>query len=210
MKLHQFFVEGAMKRSDPYISGELEGTPLKKEEPKKTTKNNSVLTRAEKLASRAGVSVDSVMNLYKHERSRNTSFAAVWSNVKRKLQIHEAVDIEDEEDDFDTSMYEREKKVSLLILRAFRKCGLEVAEHEDRHSGVREKGEYASFDVLYSDDDHEAMVQLEEATLEGFVKLQNSGLIDGKCEIVATRRGTLQVSFNVHPSLHSGEAEITD
>lgn len=122
------------------------------------------------------------------------------------LSIRENEIIDD--DDYDDGVYERERKVSLLILRAFRKCGLPVAEHEHSHSGVRDKGDYSGYDVLYSEDDHEATVELEEADLAGFVKLSNSGLIGGKCDIVAASNGNLRLTFKVHPNLHSGEAEI--
>ena len=126
--------------------------------------------------------------------------------LQHLLHIREQED--DEIDDYDPGIYERERKVGLLILRAFRKCGLPVAEHESRHSGVRDKGDYSGYDVLYTEDDHEAMVTLEEATLEGLAKLHESGLIEGNCEITATREGGIRLTFKVHPNLHSGEAEI--
>jgi len=127
--------------------------------------------------------------------------------LQHLLHIHEQED-DEIEDDYDPGIYERERKVSLLILRAFRKCGLPVSEHESRHGGVKDKHDYAGHDVLYTEEDHEAMVTLEEATLEGLAKLHESGLIDGNCEITATREGGIRLTFKVHPNLHSGEAEI--
>lgn len=107
------------------------------------------------------------------------------------------------EDDGDE--YEREKKVSLLILRAFKRCKLEVAE--SRH-GVRDDNDYTGYDVLYSDDDGEAMVTIEEAELKSLVQLHGSGLIDGKCQITPTSDGQLLLTFNVNPHLRSGNAKM--
>jgi len=115
-------------------------------------------------------------------------------------------DIED--DGYDASVYEREKKVSLLILRAFRKCGLNVIEHDSKHSGVRDKGDYWGYDVLYSEDDHEATVAVDEADIQDIAKLTDSGLIDGKCMVTPASAGYLRFTFKVHPNLHSGDASI--
>lgn len=117
-------------------------------------------------------------------------------------------EVVDADDDHDNGSYEREKKVSVLILRVFRKCGLPVAEHESKHSGVRDHNDRWGYDILYSEDDHEAMVTLEEADLEGLVKLHGSGLIEGKCEITPTSDGGIRLTFKVHSNLHDGTASI--
>lgn len=126
--------------------------------------------------------------------------------ISQLLTIHEQDDVI--EDDDDNGAYDREKKVSLLILRAFRRCGLPVAEYDGSYGGVRDTHDRYGYDVLYSEDDHEATVKLEEAELDGLAKLHNSGLIGGKCEIIARTDGTLQLTFKVHPNLHSGDAKI--
>ena len=113
---------------------------------------------------------------------------------------------EQDEDDYNGDSYERERKVSLLVLRAFLKCGLPVSEY-DGYGGTEFKG--ARYYVLYSEDDHEATVKLDEAELSNLVKLDHSGLIDGKCEIQAASDGTIRLTFKVHALLHSGDAEIT-
>ena len=118
---------------------------------------------------------------------------------KRKLRE------QDEDDDYNGDSYEREKKVSVLIVRAFLKCGLPVSEYEG-YGGTEFKGQ--RYYVLYSEDDHEATVKLDEAELADLVKLEHSGLIDGKCEIQAASDGTIRLTFKVHGALHSGDAEI--
>ncbi len=123
------------------------------------------------------------------------------------MRMFELIDVDDGDDD-DHGVYDREKKVSLLILRAFRKCGLDVAEHESRHSGVRDTGDYSGFDVLYTEDDGEATVTIEDAELQSLVKLNDSGLIDGKCQISPTSGGQLRVTFNVNPHLRAGDAKM--
>lgn len=104
--------------------------------------------------------------------------------------------------------YEREKKVGVLILRALRKCGLEPSEYDGHIGGVKDKGDAWSSYILYSDDDGEATVKLDEANLSNLVKLQESGLIDGDCEIGASSDLTVRLIFKVHPSLRDGEATI--
>lgn len=126
------------------------------------------------------------------------------------LSIREQDDVLDSEDhdDHDDGSYEREKKVSLLILRAFRKCGLQVSEHRDKHSGTRDSGDYWGHDVLYTEDDREATVTLDEAELSDLVKLQSSGLIDGKCTIAPTSDGSLRLTFQVHAAIAKGDATM--
>lgn len=116
---------------------------------------------------------------------------------------------DDLEDDYDSSVYEREKKVGLQILKVFRKCGLSVADHRHKHSGVQDHDDYWGKDVLYTDEEHEASVTLEEADLSDLVKLKDSGLIDGKCEISSTSDGTLRLTFKVHPAIASGNADLS-
>lgn len=118
-----------------------------------------------------------------------------------------ADDIDDSGDD---GVYEREKQVSLLILRAFRKCKFDVVEHENQHSGVRDHGDYSGSDVLYSEDDGEAMVTIEAAQLDSFVKLSQSGLVHGDCEISPKSDGTLLVTFKVNPHLRTGTAKMAE
>ena len=113
-----------------------------------------------------------------------------------------------DDDDFSKS-YEREKRVGLLILKAFIKCGLEVTEHDNRHSGVK-LNDHTSYDILYSDNDHEAIVHLDEANLAGLLKLEKSGLIDGDCNIIATGDRTLMLTFKVSPMLHDGNAKFNE
>ncbi len=125
------------------------------------------------------------------------------------MKLHQLIEtsVDDEDDDHDDGSYEREKKVSLLILRAFRKCGIPVAE-ADQHRGVRDQGDSWGYDIIYTEDDHEATVSVEEIELAHLVKLHESGLIEGKCEIIATRDGALRFTFKVHSALHSGDASI--
>lgn len=61
---------------------------------------------------------------------------------------------------------------------------------------------------MYTDDEHEATVTLDEADLSDLVKLKDSGLIEGKCEISATSNGAIRLTFKVHPSIAKGDAEI--
>ena len=76
----------------------------------------------------------------------------------------------------------------------------------DGYGGTEFKGQ--QYYVLYTEEDHEATVKLDEADLGDLVKLQNSGLIDGKCEIQAASDGMIRLTFKVHQLLHSGDAEI--
>ena len=99
---------------------------------------------------------------------------------------------------------EREDRVGLLILRAFQKCGIEVAETD--RSGVKDG--FSNYDVLYSEDDFEATVDVEEATVEGIAKLSESGLFEGDCEVVGTSRHTVRFTFKVNTHLRSGTAKI--
>ena len=124
--------------------------------------------------------------------------------MKLLQQLMDLRESDDEEDDYDEHQYDREKKVSLLVLKAFLKCGLEVSENEG-HGGTPLNG--TNYYVLYSEEDHEATVKLDEATLDGLVKLNGSGMIDGKCELMPSTH-TINVTFKVHKALHSGEAKI--
>lgn len=124
------------------------------------------------------------------------------------LSIREQDDVLDDDDDHDDGVYEREKKVSLLILRAFRKCGLQVAEHESKHSGTRDHDDYWGYDVLYTEDEREATVTLDDAELSDLVKLQDSGLIDGKCTVSGTSSGMLRLTFQVHGAIAKGDATM--
>jgi len=115
----------------------------------------------------------------------------------------------DHDDDHDDGVYEREKKVSVLILRAFRKCGLPVSEHDHKHSGTRDSGDTWGHDVLYDEGDREATVTLDEAELAGLVKLSESGLIDdAHCTISATSKGAVRVTFKVHKAIAKGDAQM--
>lgn len=208
MKLLKELLEGAMKRSDPYVSGEKEPVkPARMPKPAdKKPKGCGTTTRATNLAKKAGVSVDKVMAMYKHAKAMNNSYAAVWASVQRELNLRE--EVEDEGDDHDDGSYERENKVELLILRAFRKCGLKVAENE--HSrGPKDHDDHWHFDVLYSEDDFEASVTVEEAELSEIVKLHGSGLFEGECRVTATSDMALRFVFTVHPALRDGEASIS-
>jgi hypothetical protein len=128
--------------------------------------------------------------------------------IAQLLSLKETDDVVDADDDHDDGSYEREKKVSVLILRVFRKCGIEVAEHDSQHSGVRDRDDRWGYDVLYSDDDKEAMVTVVEAELSQLVKLNESGLIDGKCEIMATSDQAIRLTFKVHANIASGNASL--
>lgn len=114
-----------------------------------------------------------------------------------------------DDDGYDASMYERERKVSVLILRAFRRCGLDVLEHDSKHSGTRDHGDSWGHRVLYTEDDHEATVELDGAELEDLVKLSSSGLLEGPCEVTASSSGALRLTFKVHPHLRDGTAEMS-
>lgn len=129
-------------------------------------------------------------------------------NLLAQLLSLKENEVVDADDDYDGSVYEREKKVSVLILRVFRKCGIEVAEHDDKHSGTRDHGDHWGYDVLYTEDDREASVTVVEAELSQLVKLQESGLIDGKCEIMATSDQALRLTFKVHANIASGNASL--
>lgn len=198
--------EAMMKRSDPYISGELE-RPVRIPKPiDKRPKTNGLVTRAQNIAKRAGVSTDKVLSLYNHAKTQNTSYAAIWASVQKQLNLRE--EIVDDEDE-DNGSYEREKKVSLLILRAFRKCGIQVAE-SDASYAVKDKHDYWGHDIIYTEDENEATVTVEDLQLSNLVKLHASGLIEGDCSISPTHDGSIRLTFKVHSALQSGEAEISD
>ncbi len=207
--------EGMMKRSDPYVSGAVttpvpktDGKPTRTPKPIDKRPKCGVMTRAQNIAKKAGVSTDKVMSIYNHAKTQNTSYAAVWSYVQKQLNLSEEV-MDADEDDYDDGVYEREKKVSLLILRAFRKCGLTVAE-SDASYAPRDRHDYTGYDVIYSEDDGEATVTLEEAELGGLTKLHSSGLIDGECSVAGTRDGFIRLTFKIHGVLKSGHASIED
>lgn len=104
----------------------------------------------------------------------------------------------------ENDQYDREDRLGLLILKAFQKCGIEVAETD--RSGV--KVGYTTYDILYSEDDFEATVDVEEATVEGIAKLQESGLFEDTCEVVGTSRHTVRFTFKVNTHLRGGTAKI--
>jgi hypothetical protein len=124
------------------------------------------------------------------------------------LTLAEADEVLDADEDEDDGSYEREQKVGVLILRVFRKCGLDVAEHDDKHGGVRDRDDRWGYDVLYTEDGREAMVTLVDAELDGLAKLHGSGLIDGKCAIGGTSDGALRLTFSVRASVASGRASL--
>ena len=81
--------EGMMKRSDPYISGELEG---KRPVPKKTVHDTKILN----LAKRAGVSVDKVEQVWDNVRreldmSLPNAYAILMARTKRVLGVTESL-----------------------------------------------------------------------------------------------------------------------
>lgn len=121
-------------------------------------------------------------------------------------QLLKLLETDDDHDDYDGSVYEREKKVSQLILKALHKCGLEVSEH-DGYGGT-EGHDRIHYDVLYSEDDFEAMVTLEEAELANLAQLHESGLFEGKCNVTGTSDGRIRLTFKVNSHLRSGEAKF--
>lgn len=115
--------------------------------------------------------------------------------------------VKEQSDEYDRDgQYDREDRVSRLILSAFQKCGIEVAETD--RSGV--KVGYTTYDILYSegDDDFEATVDAEEATVGGIAKLNESGLFEGECSIMGSSRNTIRFTFKVNTHLRSGTAKI--
>jgi hypothetical protein len=131
--------------------------------------------------------------------------------LKQLLDLREDDhDIEDDDDDASLKVYAREKEVSIQILRAFRKCGIPVAEHESsKHSGIRDHGDSWGFDVLYEDSDREATVKAEEATMSSIVKLSQSGLVDGDVTITPTSDGDfLRLVFKVDENVATGKAKM--
>lgn len=208
MTLLKELMEGRMKSAFPTVSGEREGaTPkvdfsVKDEKPKAS----GWQTRVQNLAKRANVEPKVVADLYHHEKSQNTSFQSIWANVERKLKLREA---EEDEDDDDNAAYHREKKVETLILKAFRKCGIDVAEMEGSFGGAREEHDRYGYDVLYSEDeDFEATVKADEVSVDSIIKLKDSGLFEGDCMVTASSSGLVRFTFKVNKHLRSGTATM--
>jgi hypothetical protein len=115
-------------------------------------------------------------------------------------------------DDFDNQSadgrYERQKAVSLLILRTFRKCGFSLVEGNNKYNGPRETHDYYGFDIIYDDYDHEASVLIDDVELHQLVMLNNSGLIDGKCVVTPTQDGVIRLTFKVHSAIAKGNAKL--
>jgi hypothetical protein len=102
MKLNELKLpEGMMKRSDPYISGDLEGprpVPVKAA----PVKSTSWETKIRNLAKRSGKSFDDVQLLYQNirknmELNSPSTYAALTAKLERSLGLRENLDADEEE-----------------------------------------------------------------------------------------------------------------
>ena len=112
----------------------------------------------------------------------------------------------DEDDDIEyEKVRARELKVARLILRTFKKIGIDVVS--DGKKGVKLKdGDMFGYEISYDESDREACVEFDECTLDKLCLLKDSGLSD-KYKISHTR-DSLQATFIVDSAIASGKAEL--